>query len=193
VSQSFPESSGITRLIQCARDGDSEAAARLWENIYQQVKEISIRALAKESRPLTIAATDIAHEAYLKLSDAKDFRFENRAHLMATVARAIRRLLVDHSRSRSATKRGGHWNKQEFDEDAISLPLQDHQWTDLDEALDELERHDARLAKLVELRFFGGMTLDEVADSMGMSRRTIASDWALARAWLRRRLESNDE
>jgi RNA polymerase sigma-70 factor, ECF subfamily len=102
VSQSFPESSGITRLIQCARDGDTEAAARLWENIYQQVKEISIRALAKESRPLTIAATDIAHEAYLKLSDAKDFPFENRAHLMATVARAIRRLLVDHSRSRSA-------------------------------------------------------------------------------------------
>lgn len=193
MSQQLPESPGITRLIECARGGDTEAAARLWESIYQQVKEISTRALAQESRPLTFAATDIAHEAYLKFSEAKDFRFENRAHLIASVARAIRRLLVDHSRSRKAAKRGGQWNKQEFDEAAIALPLQDHQWADLDEALEELEKHDARLAKLVELRFFGGMTLDEAADSLGMSRRTIASDWALARAWLRRRLEDRDE
>jgi RNA polymerase sigma factor (TIGR02999 family) len=129
----------------------------------------------------------------IKLSDDKDFRFENRAHLIATVARAIRRLLVDHSRSKNAAKRGRHWNKQEFDEAAIALPLQYDQWADLDEALEELEKHDVRLSKLVELRFFGGMTLDEAADSLGMSRRTIASDWALARAWLRRRLENEDE
>lgn len=187
------EPTSITRLIEDARRGDSRSISLLWEGIYDQIKQISVRALAKESIPLTIAATDIAHEAYLRLAGSQEIHFENRAHLLATVAKAIRRLLIDHARRRGATKRGGQWTRSEFDEAAISIPWTDECWTDLDEALEALESYDPRLAKLVDLRFFGGMTLDETADMLGMSRRTIASDWALARAWLRRRLESSDE
>ncbi len=107
---------------------------------------------------------------------------------MATIARAIRRLLVDHSRQKSAAKRGA-WRRCEFDEFLLQAPIDHSNWEDLDEALEALGQFDIRLAKLVDLRFFGGMTLDEAADQLGLSRRTIASDWALARSWLRRRLE----
>ncbi len=180
----------ITQWIEESRQGNAEAKAKLWEAIYDQVRKISTQAMARESRPLSMAATDIAHEAFVKIAGAEVFPYENRSHLLATIARAIRRLLVDHARAKRTAKRGNGWKREDFDMVLLASQPLDDRWIDLDEALGELEAFDARLAQLVELRFFGGMTLDEAADTLGLSRRTIANDWALARAWLRRKLES---
>ena len=169
--------------------GDAQARANLWAAIYEKVKQISTLAVNQERASISVAATDIAHEAYLKIAHAGSFSYENRAHLMATIARAIRRLLIDHARQRSSARKGGEWKRTDFDVFLSNATVDQSNWEDLDDALEALSQFDNRLAMLVDLRFFGGMTLDEAADQLGLSRRTIASDWALARSWLRRRLE----
>lgn len=186
------EPQSITFLIEAAKSGDSDAANRLWASVYQEIRDIAKRAIDKEYGPNSVQATELAHEAYLRLAGNAALGIENRSHLLATVATAIRRLLVDRARARNANKRGREFARVLLDDviDSVVNDLPD--LLDLDQALVELESIDSRHAKLIELRFFGGMTLEEAAGVLEISPRTAAGDWALAKAWLRRRLgESN--
>jgi RNA polymerase sigma-70 factor, ECF subfamily len=178
----------ITEWLMQARQGDSIATGKLWESVYGEVRQLARQALAREFAQVSIASTELAHEVYVRLAGKDALSFESRAHLLATVARAIRRVLIDRARAKLADKRGGHAQRVPLDEAVISLSVDDPELLDLDAALVALEQHNPQHARLVELRFFGGLTLDEAADVMGISRRSVANHWALARAWLRRKL-----
>lgn len=179
----------ITVLLESAKQGNVAAANKLWESVYGEIRNLAQRALEREHARPSIQATELAHEAFLRLQGEEELAFENRSHLLATVARAMRRLLVDRARYRKANKRGGGLARVLLDDVIDAMPDNIPDILDLDEALTELEVLDSRHARLVELRFFGGMTLDEAADTIGIARRTAAGDWALAKSWLRRRLE----
>jgi RNA polymerase sigma factor (TIGR02999 family) len=187
------ESERFTYWIERARDGDADASAQLWESVYQQVRGLAQQAIAREFRPGSLAATELANEVYLRLAGGAPLPFESRTHLLATVARAIRRLLVDRSRAKHTTKRGGGSQRVEWEEQFAALEPDSAELIDLDWALEALDRFEPRYARLVELRFFGGLTLDEAADALGISRRTVANQWAIARAWLRRKLGEDSE
>jgi len=179
----------FTLLLESARQGDPNAAQRLWASVYDEIRRIAQREVNQEFNSNSIQATELAHEAYLRLAGSESLGFENRSHLLATVARTIRRLLVDRARSRKADKRGGQFQRIVLDDILDSTPSDLPVLLDLDGALLELEKIDSRQAKLVELRFFGGMTLEEAASTLDVSLRTATNDWAFAKAWLRRRLE----
>lgn len=182
-------SASFTELLDLSQRGDQNAAQKLWASVYEEVRRIAHRAVDREFGSHSFQATEVAHEAYLRLAGNDPIDFQSRSHLLATVARAIRRLLVDRARSRNAAKRGGHLDRVELidvlDTAAWDLPMM----LDLDNALTELEAIHDRCSRLVELRYFGGMTLEQTAETLQVSLRTAASDWAFARAWLRRRLE----
>lgn len=178
----------FTKQLARARQGDRDAENQLWSSVYDEVRRLAKQAVARESGPLSVAATELAHDVYLRLAGNAELAFESRAHLLATVARAIRRLLVDRARARHADKRGGNLIKIPLEEAINSLHADAPELIDLDDALHELEQLNPRQSQLVELRFFAGLTLEEAADTVGISRRSVANDWALTRAWLRRRL-----
>ena len=178
----------VSLLLQSAREGNEDAVQRLWTSVYDEIRKIAQRAVNQEFGQNSIQATEIAHEAYLKLAGSESLAFESRSHLLATVARAIRRLLVDRARARKADKRGGELYRVVLDDILDNASRNQPELLDLEIALEELEKVDDRYAKLVELRFFGGMTLEESAATMNVSLRTAAGDWAYAKAWLRRRL-----
>jgi RNA polymerase sigma-70 factor, ECF subfamily len=185
------DSEPITLLIESAREGNTEAAQRLWSSVYDEIRRIAQQAVDDEYGPSSVQATELAHEAYLRLAGSQSLGIESRSHLLATVARAIRRLLIDRVRARKAAKRGGELRRVMLDEILDVAANDSPELLDLDVALTELEAINARHAQLVELRFFGGMTLAEAAETLNISVRTAANDWAFARAWLRRRLESD--
>jgi RNA polymerase sigma factor (TIGR02999 family) len=175
-------------LLQSSRQGDKNASQRLWSSVYDEIRRIAQHAINKEYGQNSMQATEIAHEAYLRLAGNESLEFESRSHLLATVARAIRRLLVDRARARKTDKRGGDFHRVDLDDILDHASRTQPKLLDLELALEELEKVESRYAELVELRFFGGMTLEECASTMNVSLRTAAGDWAFARAWLRRRL-----
>jgi RNA polymerase sigma factor (TIGR02999 family) len=179
----------MSNLLQSARQGNPEAVKQVWIHVYDELRRIAQRAASQEYGHHSIQATEIAHEAFWRLAANESLEFESRAHLLATLAQAIRRLLIDRGRARAAEKRGGKFQRVLLDDvlDSRSEDLPD--LIDLEEALTELESIEPRHAKLVELRFYGGITLEEAAKTLQISLRTAAGDWAFARAWLRRRLE----
>ncbi len=179
----------ITRLLCEWREGRPDAEARLLERIYPVLRRLAQRRVS-QGGPITLSATELANEAYFKLVDQRGTPFQNRSHFYAIAAHVIRRLLVDHLRERSALKRGGA---------VMRITLQaglDHPATahdpadvlDLDRLLQRLESIHARAAKGVELRYFGGLTIEETAEAVGVSLPTAKRDWQFARAWLRDQL-----
>lgn len=164
----------------------------MWAAAYPEIRRLAEAALAKEYAPLSVQATEVAHQAYLNLADKHAGVFQNRAHLLATVAKVIRQLLIDRARARNAVKRGGGLQREPLERWLQSLSASSTEVLDLTEALNDLESLYPRQAKLVELRFFGGLTLEEAAGTLAISPRTAAGDWALAKAWLRKRLENNE-
>jgi RNA polymerase sigma factor (TIGR02999 family) len=187
--ESMTDYTPFTLLLESARQGDQDASQQLWISVYDEVRRIAQRAVDREFGANSLQATELAHEAFLRLAGNETIDFQSRSHLLATVARAIRRLLVDRARARKAEKRGGQLERVALDEvldsPTCDLPI----LLDLDSALTELETVDKRCAELVELRFFSGMTLEQAAEVLSVSIRTAAGDWAFARAWLRRSLE----
>lgn len=180
--------SEATRLLLDLSAGDDQAAEALFPLIYEDLKGIATAYLRKERSNHTLQATALVHEAYLRLVNVKADTIEGRAHFFRLAARAMRRLLVDHARSKSTQKRGenpvfqtqssltgvGQWREQEIME--------------LDDALTTLSDFDERKARLVELRFFGGLTMEEASSALGISLSTGERDWAFAKAWLARQL-----
>ncbi|MEH6415959.1 ECF-type sigma factor [Pseudomonas sp. CGJS7] len=179
----------ITQLLQSWRNGDPDAEPQLLEQIYPVLRRLAQQRLNRGGQ-LTLVATELANEAYFKLVEQRSSSFENRSHFYAIAAHVIRRLLVDHLRERSALKRGGdvlRVTMQAGHDVAATAPdLADA--LDLDRLLQRLERIHARAAKGVELRYFGGLTIEETAETIGVSLPTAKRDWQFARAWLHEQL-----
>lgn len=167
--------------------GADSAAHDLLPEVYSALRSIAERFLSRERPDHTLQPTALVHEAFLRLS-AKDQRYLDAPHLLATAASAMRRILVDHARRRCAKKRGHRGALAETDELADPLSEREATVLELDELIARLTTIDKRKARVVELRLFGGMTLEQVAEALGVARSTIADDWSVARAWLASRL-----
>ncbi len=176
----------VTRLLRRMGDGDSAAAESLYGLVYDDLHQRAARLMGRGSGH-TLQPTAIVHEAWLKLSDG-DVDWADRSHFLAVACRAMRMVLTDHARGRSAQKRGGDHQRQMLD--AALLPFEERaiDLAELDDALSELARMDPILAKIVELRFFGGLTIEDTAKVLGASESTIERGWRTARAWLRTEL-----
>ena len=180
----------ITNLLRAWGNGDAEALNRLTPVVYDELRRIAAGHMRRESPDNSLQATALVHEAYLKLVDARLAEWRDRAHFFAMSARMMRRILVDAARTRGAGKRGGGAIRMEINESLDGLPLQSDQMVRLDDALDALTRFDARKADVVELRFFGGLSVEETAEVLKISTQSVMRDWKLARSWLARELEA---
>ncbi len=173
----------VTQLLLAWSDGDGEALDKLMPLVYLELKLLAERRLRRERSGHTLEPTALVHEAYLKLIDQKQARWRNRAHFFAIAAQAMRRILVDHARARQSEKRGGD-QKLSFD-DAIDVSDQRvNQMVALDDALEALAELDPQKSRVVELKYFGGLSLEEVAEALGVSRATVVREWRMAKAWL---------
>lgn len=188
-------SADVTALLVAWGDGDQAAHAALMAVVYQELKRMARRRLKAEQSDHSLAATALVHETYLKLVDQKRVRWQNRAQFFGLAARLMRRVLVDHARSRDAAKRGGGARPVHLsDSGALLVPARsrghppDLDVLALDAALTRLKEIGPRHGALVELRFFGGLSLEEAADVLEVSPATVKRDWTLARAWLYREL-----
>jgi RNA polymerase sigma factor (TIGR02999 family) len=181
-------SSEITRTLIRYSHGDAAALEVLLPAVYDELRRLAAAQLQHERPGHTLQPTALAHEAYLRLVNQRDVTWQNRAHFLGLAAQAMRRILADHARRRRAEKRGGDAVRVSLDESdvpAVSTPVMADE---LDVALEDLARLEPRHARIVELRFFGGLTIEETAEVMGVSPATVKRDWLLARAWLHREL-----
>ncbi|WP_168164492.1 ECF-type sigma factor [Pirellula sp. SH-Sr6A] len=168
---------------------ESRRADDLTATTYEQMKRLAASYLQLESSTVTLSPTVLVHEAYLKLSKQDGDQYQSRGHFLALAATMMRRILVDHARSRKRLKRGGEFVRVLFDEDLKLSVSNEEDVLAIDELIEELQKLDERQARIVEMRFFGGMTVPEVAEVLGLSTRTIENEWRMCRAWLRKRLE----
>jgi RNA polymerase sigma factor (TIGR02999 family) len=179
----------VARLLQDWGSGNQQALEKLVPMIYDELRRMARKSLRHERPGHTLQTTALVHEVYLKLIDQRDTRWQNREHLFAIAAQAMRRILVDSARRHTAAKRGGVAENLPLDE-APEIPVEpDPIILPLDEALNALEKFDSQQRQIVELRFFAGLTIEETAEVMKLSKDTVKGDWAMARAWLRDRLE----
>lgn len=174
----------ITQLLLAWSDGDRAALDELTPLVYRELKKIAEGYLRRERSEHTLQPTALAHEAYLKLIDQQRVRWQNRAHFYGIAAQAMRRILVDHARARRAEKRGGEGAMVSLDEAVDVSDQQAGQLLALDEALKSLAAFAPQKSRIVELRYFGGLTLEETAEVLGVSRATVIREWRLAKAWL---------
>lgn len=180
-----PPSSDVTGLLIAWSEGDAEALDRLWPLVQDGLRSLAYRSLQNERPGHTLQATALVNEAYLKLIDQRRVRWQERAQFFAVAARVMRRILVDHARRHAAAKRGGGAARLTI-EDSGAAPgaTTDVDLLALEEALERLEAIDDRQSRIVELRFFGGLTVEEAAEVLQVSPATVKSDWRMARAWL---------
>jgi RNA polymerase sigma factor (TIGR02999 family) len=188
-----PSQKQITELLVAWGNGDQSALEKLTPLVYNELHRLASRYMGRERRGHTLQTSALVNEAYLRLIDWKSVQWQNRAHFFAVSAQFMRRILVDFARARDYAKRGGGARKVSLDEAAL-LPFgRGADLVALDEALDVLERLDARQSRVVELRFFGGLSLEEIAEVLKVSVGTVRRDWSLARAWLHRQLSRDQE
>jgi RNA polymerase sigma-70 factor, ECF subfamily len=178
----------VTRLLIDWSDGKEAAAGPLMDAVYGELRRLAHGYLLRERRDHSLPATALVHEAYLKLVDQRRVQWQNRAHFFAVASQVMRRLLVDHARARGAEKRGVALTIPLDDIDAAAAEDKSADLIALDSALDRLALLDPRQARLVELRYFGGLTIDEAAAVLDIAAITVKRDWALARTWLFREL-----
>jgi RNA polymerase sigma factor (TIGR02999 family) len=184
------ESADVTGMLVAWGQGDPAADSRLIAVVYEDLRRVARRRLRAERAEHSLAPTALVHEAYLRLVDLRRVHWQNRAHFFAIAARLMRQILVDHARAHAAAKRGGHgWKVPLADAVGATAPP-DVDLLDLDAALGKLATIDPRLGDLVVLRFFGGLTIEEAADALGLSPATAKRDWSRARAWLFRELRT---
>lgn len=174
----------VTRLLQTWSRGDREALDRLFPLVYEELRKLARYQLGRERPHHTLSATALVHEAYLRLVDVREADFRDRSHFLAMASRAMRRLLVDHARRRTAGKRGGGGEAVPLDESLPGTLIDDEHLLELDEALDRLEAREPRQARLLEQHYFGGLQLEEIAEFSGLSVSTVKRDLRFARAWL---------
>jgi RNA polymerase sigma factor (TIGR02999 family) len=187
---SLPERGEITRLLLERRPDAPDAAAddRLLALLYPELRRLASALMRRERPGHTLQATALVHEAYLKLVDGAQTDWNDRAHFLGVAARAMRQVLVDHARRRGAAKRGKGWHRVTLDEALEPGGQADLEILELDDALEKLAALDPRGARGAELRLFGGLTAPDIARILGVSTRTVESDWAMAKLWLAREL-----
>ena len=178
----------ITGILKRASSGDDSAVKQLMPLVYDELRALAESYLQQERPDHTLQATALVHEAYIRLIRQEDVEWQNRAHFFGVAAQAIRRILVDHARGHERAKRGGGRQRVRLDEDVAPAEQRDLNLLALDEAMKKLADFHQRAARVVELRFFGGLSREEVGEFLGISLRTVGADWRLARAWLRREL-----
>ena len=179
----------ISVILKDWSGGNRTSADALLTIVYDELRKIAAQYLSKERSGHTLQPTALVHEAYMKLVDISDIKWQDRAHFFAVSANVMRHILVDHARAKRAAKRGGSAQRIELD-DAISLSNErDLDLLDVDEALKELAKFDEQQCRIVEMRFFGGLTIEETAHVVGVSPATVKREWSMAKAWLRRRLQ----
>lgn len=181
-------SQNITHLLKEWSDGDQRALDKLTPLVYEELRLQAARYLRKERPGHSLQATALINEAFLRLIDVKDLQWQNRAHFFAIAANLMRRILVDHARRRDAEKRGGSQIRLTLDEAFAVAKEPDIDLLAIDEALDRLAAIDEQQARVVELRFFSGLSVEETATALGVSPKTVKRDWSVARAWLRREI-----
>ena len=183
--------SRITGILQDVKHGDRSAWERLLPVVYDELRNLAARYLRRERKGHTLQPTALVHEAFLKLVDQSRVDWQGRAHFFAVAAQAMRRILVDHARQHQAAKRGGDRERIVFDENLMGGPPQTENLLALEDALVKLAQLDPQQARIVELRFFGGLNVAEVAEAMQMSKRSVEREWTMVHSWLRRELSSN--
>ncbi len=183
----------VTGLLRAWSGGDENALGAIIKLVYPELRAIARRCLSGERASLTIQATALVHEAYLRLVDIKQMKFQDRAHFFAVGARIMRRVLVDHARARDCAKREGTAHRTMLN-DALLLSSQpDPMVIHLHEALERLATFDERKSQVIELRYFGGLTADEIAAVLRISPQSVNRDWSLAKAWLLREMNGKEE
>jgi RNA polymerase sigma factor (TIGR02999 family) len=175
----------VTRLLHAARGGDRDAIDRIVPLLYDDLRVIAARQLQRERGPRTMHPSSLVHEVYMKLSPGAALGAGDRAHFLAIAARAMRQLLVDDARRRSTAKRGDGWERTTLGDPDWVAELSPEELLTLNDAIDRL---DPRQRQVVECRFFGGLEIAEIAETLGVTERTVARDWVKARAWLYRTL-----
>jgi RNA polymerase sigma-70 factor, ECF subfamily len=182
----------VTRMLRAVADGDAAAAEQLFPVVYDELRALAAQQFRRERAGHTLQPTALVHQAYLALVGNERINFRARTHFFATAAKVMRQLLVDHARSRLRDKRGGGRARVPLREDQITVQCEEDILA-VEEALEMLEKVDSRQAEIVELRFYGGLTVDEVAVALGISKRTVEAEWTMIRAWLRKALTGGGE
>jgi RNA polymerase sigma-70 factor, ECF subfamily len=178
----------ITHLLRAWSDGQQDAPERLLPLVYEELRRLARSYMVRERPDHTLQTTALVHEAYLRLVDVTAMSFQNRAHFFGMCALLMRRILVDSARSRASFKRGGDWRPVQLEEALVVSPESEIDLVALDDALKGLEAVDPRKSRVVELRFFGGLSVEETAAVLQVSVETVMRDWKLAKSWLRREL-----
>jgi RNA polymerase sigma-70 factor, ECF subfamily len=182
----------ITVLLGRLTQGDLEATPRLISLVYGELRRLAATYMRRERSDDTLQPTALVHEAYLKLVQQRNVDWQGRSHFFSIAAQMMRRILIDHARERLREKRGGGKKPISLDDAIVIAPEQSLELICLNRSLDRLARFDPRQAKIVELRFFGGLSVDEVAEALGVSAKTVQREWNVAKAWLHGDLKSSD-
>jgi RNA polymerase sigma factor (TIGR02999 family) len=184
-----PSNSDVTALLLAWGQGDNGAFDRLVPVVHAELRRIAHRHMRHERGDHTLQATALVNEAFLKLIDARQIQYQDRAHFFALSSRLMRQVLVDWARARGYQKRGGGASNVTLDEGRVGVVERPADVVALDEALDSLAEIDARKSQVVEMRFFGGLSIEETAAALGISERTVKRDWTMAKLWLLRELK----
>jgi len=189
---SVTSSKELTELLRGWSGGDQSALSRIVDLAYPELRKIARRSMSRERSDHTIQATALVHEVYLRLIDIRQVRWQERAQFFAVAAKIMRRILIEHARARGSSKRGGGVRPMNLNEDLMISARFDPQVVRLDEALDQLAKFDSRKAQVVEMRYFGGLTSEEIALVLGISQQSVNRDWNLAKAWLAREMSREE-
>jgi RNA polymerase sigma factor (TIGR02999 family) len=189
----LPESVEVTGLLKAWSAGDQAALDRLVPLVYAELHRMARRQMRNERPGNTLQTTALVNQAYLRLVDAKNAVWNDRTHFFAVSAQVMRRILVDAARSRASAKRGGPAPRLNLDEDLDMSPQRAHELIDLDDSLQALQQMDPRKARVIELRFFGGLSVEETASVLKISPQSVMRDWKLAKAWLQREMGAQQD
>lgn len=182
----------VTQLLEAWSTGDQAARDQLMALVYDELRRLAHQYMRAERPGHTLQTSALVNEAYVKLVDQRDVHWQNRAHFFGLAAQLMRRILVDHARSRRSSKRGGDAHPVSLDEALVVSNERSAEVVALDEALDRLATVDKRKSQIVELRFFGGLSIEETAEILAVSPGTVMRDWTLAKAWLRREITNDN-
>lgn len=184
------EKKRITKLLIKVQKGEKESYDVLFSVVYDRLKNIARHHLNKEYNNHTLSKTSLVHEVYMKLIDQSEIEWQNRAHFYGIASRCMRQILVDYARKTKAVKRGGDYDHISIDSDEIDLVQHAEELIEMNDLIDKLSEFDERKSRVVEMRFFGDMTIREISEILGVSTRTIDRDWLKARTWLHKELKN---
>ena len=184
-----PEEAAVTRLLARFRAGDREAESQLVPLVYGELRRLASLYLSRERCDHTLQPTALVHEAFLRMASGRQPEWQNRAHFIAIAARLMRQILVDHARHHRALKRGGSRETIPIEDTFVFVQEKSAELLALDQALDRLAQQDERQSQIVEMKFFGGLSIEDIAEVLKLSPRTVRRDWTVARAWLHKEIK----